>query len=192
MAASKTDPSFEFILPDLRGLFTDLKAVSPKLATDVRRELRSTGDDIITAQRRILSGARPGSIKKVGSSYRMVYPKNGRAPYMRIVNTYETGDDRPGGVDDLRSKIRDGLKTSVASGATRSSIQIKTTGPRNYGYNMAKVWQAKRFRHPMFGLGWMDQQGQPYFWKPAYDGVEDMQKKVARILDTAVANLSKG
>ncbi|WP_309129479.1 hypothetical protein [Microbacterium sp.] len=191
--AGKTDPEFEFELPDLRALFADLKAVAPKLATDVRRDLRGTGSDIIAQQRRILSGPRPGSIHKTGSTLRLVVPRNGRKPYLAIRNTYETGDPREGGVDDLRSKIRAGLKTSVTSGKTRSSIQIKTTGPRNDGYNMAKVWQARRFRHPIFGaLGWMDQQGQPYFWEPAYDGVEDMQRKVQTILDNAVTTLSKG
>lgn len=190
--AGKTDPEFSFELPDLRDLFADLKAFQPKLATDVRRDLRGTGGDIIAAQRRILSGPLPGPIRKTGSTIRMVYPK-GRKPYLAIRNEYETGDPREGGVDDLRSKIRAGLKTSVTSGKTRSSIQIKTTGPRNDGYNMAKVWQARRFRHPIFGLlGWMDQQGMPYFWGPAYDGVDDMQRKVQTILDNAVATLSKG
>lgn len=189
--AGKTDPEFSFELPDLRGLFADLKAVAPKLATDVRRELRGTGDDIIAAQRRILTGSLPGPIRKTGSEIRMVYPK-GRKPYLAIRNTYETGEGSEGGVDELRSKIRAGLKTGITSTANRSSIQIKTTGPRNDGYNMAKTWQAKRFRHPIFGIGWMDQQGQPYFWEPAYDGVEDMQHKVQRILDGAVATLAKG
>lgn len=193
MAGSKTDPSFEFVLPNLRGLFTDLKAVGPRLATDVRRDLRSTGDGIIAEQRRILSGPRPGSIHKTGSTLRLVVPRNGRAPYYALRNVYETGDDRPGGVDDLRSKIRAGLKTRITAGANRSSIQVQTTGPKNDGYNMAKVWERRRFRHPIFGnLGWMDQQGQPYFWKPAYDGVEDMQHKVQQILDDAVTTLSKG
>ncbi|MEJ1087054.1 hypothetical protein WDU99_01840 [Microbacterium sp. Mu-80] len=190
--AGKTDPEFEFVLPDLRSLFADLKAFQPKLATDVRRDLRRSGDDIIAKQRAILTGRLPGPIRKTGSELRMVYPK-GRKPYLAIRNVYETGEGSDGGVDDLRSKIRAGLKTSVTSGKTRSSVQIKTTGPRNDGYNMAKVWQARRFRHPIFGhLGWMDQQGMPYFWGPAYDGVEDMQRKVQKILDNAVATLSKG
>lgn len=190
--AGKTDPEFEFELPDLRGLFADLKAVAPKLATDVRRDLRGTGDSIIAEQRKILTGRLPGPIRKTGSTVRMVYPK-GRKPYLAIRNTYETGEGSEGGVDDLRAKIRAGLKTSVTSGKTRSSVQIKTTGPRNDGYNMAKTWQSRRFRHPIFGmLGWMDQQGQPYFWKPAYDGLDDMQRKVQHILDDAAAILSKG
>lgn len=189
--ASKTDPSFEIEMPDLRSLFADLKAVSPKITTNLRRDLRDTGSDIIAAQRRILTGSLPGPIRKVSSGYKMVYPR-GRKPYLRIVNTYETGEGSEGGVDDLRSKIRAGLKTRITSTAKRSSIQIQTTGPKNDGYNMAKVWQSKRFRHPIFGLGWMDQQGQPFFWKPAYDGTEDMQRKVQSILDTAVATLSKG
>lgn len=191
--AGTTDPEFSFELPDLRGLFSDLKAVTPKLATDVRRDLRRTGDDVITEQKRILTGPLPGPIRKTGSTLRLVVPRNGRKPYLAIRNTYETGDDHEGGVDDLRSQICAGLKTSITSGATRSSIQIKTTGPRNNGYNMAKAWQAKRFRHPIFGyLGWMDQQGQPYFWGPAYAGVEDMQRKVQKILDDAISTLSKG
>lgn len=188
----KTDPEFSFTLPDLRSLFADLKSVGPKLATDVRRGLRRTGDDIIAKQRQILTGALPGPIRKTGSEIRMVYP-TGRKPYLAIRNVYETGEGSDGGVDDLRSKIRAGLKTGITSTANRSSIQIKTTGPRNDGYNMAKTWQSKRFRHPIFGmLGWMDQQGQPYFWGPAYDGVDDMQHKVQRILDDAVNHLAKG
>jgi len=183
---------FDFEMPDLRGLFADLKEIAPKLATDVRRELRGVGSDVIAEQRRILQGPLPGPIRKTSSKLRLITPKNGRAPYLAFRNTYETGQEHEGGVDDLRSKIRAGLKTSVTSTKNRSSIQIKTTGPRADGYNMAKTWQAARFRHPIFGLGWMDQQGQPYFWKPAYDGVEDMQRKTAKILDDAVARLSKG
>ena len=191
--AGKSDPSFEFELPDLRSLFADLKAVAPRVATDVRRDLRRTGDDVIAKQRRILSGPLPGPIRKTGSTLRLIRPRDGRAPYLALRNTYATGEGSEGGVDDLRSKIRAGLKTTVTSTTSRSSIQIKTTGPRNDGYNMAKVWQARRFRHPIFGvLGWMDQQGQPYFWEPAYDGVDEMQRKTERILDNALNLLSKG
>lgn len=187
------NPMFRSTMPDLRSLFADLRAFAPKLATGVRRDLRRTGDDVIAKQRRILSGPLPGPIRKTGSTLRLIVPRNGRAPYYAIRNTYETGDGSEGGVDDLRSKIRAGLKTTVTSTQTRSAIQIKTTGPRNDGYNMAKTWQARRFRHPIFRtLGWMDQQGQPYFWEPAYDGVEDMQRKVQHILDDAVNHIARG
>lgn len=190
--ASGAGPEFEVELPDLRKLLADLKAVSPMLARDVRRDLRSTGDGIIAKQRRILTGALPGPINKTGSTLRLIVPRNGRKPYYAIRNVYETGEGSEGGVDNLRSKIRAGLRTRVTAGKTRSAVQIKTTGPKHNGYNMAKTWQSKIFRHPVFGLGWMYQQGQPYFWGPAYEGTEEMQLHVHKILDQALATLSKG
>lgn len=185
------DVEIKFELPDLHALTSGLKEISPKIARDTRRELRGVGDDIIAAQRKILSGPLPGPIRKTGSVLKLIQPKNGRAAYYAYRNEYVTGEGSEGGVDKLRSKIRSGLKTRITSTEKRSQIAVKSTGPRNEKYNMAKVWEKKLFRHPVFGGGWMYQQGMPYFWRPAYDGVEDMQKKASKILDEALATIAR-
>lgn len=193
--AGQDDIEVKFELPDLNWLLGDLKDFDERLARDIRRELRGTGDDIIAAQRKILMGRLPGPIRKVGTRLVWVRPRDGRRPYLAKRNVYQTGDGSEGGIDNLRSKIRKGLRTRVTSTKSRSQISVKTTGPRQDGYNAAKFWNAKVFRHPVFshaGATFVYQQGQPYFFGPAYAGVEDMQTKTSAILDRALAALSRG
>lgn len=183
---------FELETPDLASLLARLKEFEPALARDFRRELRRTGDDIIRDQQEILMGPLPGPIRKSGEELRLVVPRNGRKPYFASRNTYETGDPRPGGVDQLRAKIRKGLTTRVTATRKTSIVTVKTTGPKNDGYNMARIYQAAVFRHPVFsGDVWTYQQGMPYFWKPAYKGRKAMQEKVLELLHTAVARFAK-
>ncbi|MHC9046811.1 hypothetical protein ACYX8G_19675 [Microbacterium saperdae] len=183
---------FDIEAPDLRGLLGSLKEFSPALARDLRRDLRSSGDDIIAEQRKLLTGNLPGPINKQGLELRWIRPKNGRKPYLAFRNTYETGDGSDGGVDNLRAKIRAGLKTRVTAGRVRSDVAVRSTGPRNGGSNMARVFQAKIFRHPVFGSrSWAYQQGIPYFWGPAYRGADQMREKVTGLLETAAARLAK-
>ncbi len=70
-------------------------------------------------------------------------------------------------------------------------MSIKTTGPpRNDGYNMARTWGKKRFRHPVFGHGWMYQQGQDYFW-PVRRHTTAMRDHIADIIDDALQRLAQ-
>src|SRR5690606_18770290 len=125
------DVKITFELPDLHALQNGLKEISPKLARDTRRELRGVGDHIIQAPRKILTGPLPGPIRKTGSVLKLIQPKDGRQAYYAYRNEYVTGEGSDGGVDNLRSKIRAGLKTRISSTEKRSQISVKSTGPRN-------------------------------------------------------------
>src|SRR5690606_11987480 len=67
---------FELDTSNLRDVLAAVKDFSPKLARELRRELRSVGDDIIADQRQLLAGALPGSIAVTGSKTRLVVPKD--------------------------------------------------------------------------------------------------------------------
>lgn len=183
-------PQFELDTSNLREVLAAAKEFSPALARDLRRELRTVGDDIIAGQRQILAGPLPGSVAVVGQRTRLVVPSDGRRPYRRTVNVYEERErvarDRKKG---MRSKIAAGLKTRVVTGKTRQGVSVRTT--RSISGVMANVWQARRFRHPVFshaGSTFVDQLGQPYFWGPAVAGREQAAKKVE---DAIAATLDK-
>lgn len=184
--------AFDVDTASLRSVLQALKSIDPKLATNLRRELRDAGDDIIAAQRAELTERAP---KVAGRSedWRLITPKrdkNGRTrkPYLARRVTYHAGETRQGGDSDLRQQISDGLRTRVITGAKREGVEVKTTGPRIGGSNMARVWQSKQFRHPVFGgEGWAVQFGHPYFFGPVTDELRTrMQDRVKKAIDAAV------
>lgn len=177
-------PAYTEDNPDLRSLLANLKEVDKKIVTNVRRELRASGDDIIAAQRRVLR-QKPGKVRTAGKVLRLIKPKNGRKPYFAFRQTYESDAPREGGVSKLREKISKGLRTRVVTSTRREGIEIRTSGPRVGGYNMARVWQSARFRHPVFGdrAKWLLQSGQPYFFEPA---TEDLRKNMRARIDAAI------
>lgn len=154
--AKNGDISFDIEQPDLRGLLASIKEINPKLVTRLRRELRSSGEEIIDEQKRRL---RQGG----GSS---------------------TG---------LRDRIEQGLKTRVVAGKTRQGVDIRTSGPRVGGYNMARVMQATTFRHPVFGSStWVEQSGHPYFFEPATSEVRDLvRNRIESVIEAAIADAAK-
>jgi hypothetical protein len=142
--------SFDIDSPDLRSLLTALKEVEPKLATDLRRELRRSGDAIIGKQRDAL------------------------------------------GSGDTRDAIGSGLRTRVTAGKTRQSISVSSSGPKRGGANMAKLFELRRFRHPVFGSGtWVEQSGFPYFNTPARSGFDEMRERIADVVDDAIGRVAR-
>lgn len=184
---------FDIDAPDLRSLLQHLRDADPQLATALRRQLRESGDAIIAEQRQILSGAKPGGIRKSGSRLRLVRPRNGRRPYFARRNVYETDEAKTGGVSNLRDQISSGLRTRVVAGKSRQSVSIKTTGPRAGGYNMAVVWQKAMFRHPVFGSSdaWVYQQGQPYFFEPIRNQYDTVRDRIAGAVDEALRRIAQ-
>lgn len=88
------------------------------------------------------------------------------------------------GSGDTRDLIARGLKVRVTAGTTRQGISVTTAGPRVGGASLAKVFERKKFRHPVFGTGeWADQAGFPYFNKPAQAGYDRMRKRVETAVD---------
>jgi hypothetical protein len=148
---------FSMDTPDLKGLLSRLKEIEPKLATNLRRELRRSGEDIVKEQRRLVEQLPPGSSGQAGDG-------------------------------TLRSQISRGLRTRVTTGKNHQGIDIKTTGPRENGYNLARMWQKRRFRHPVFGSdAWVEQPGQPYFFEPATNELRDlMRNRIEQAIENAL------
>ncbi len=154
----KTNAGIDFSIesPDLPGLLRKLKEISPKLATNLRRELRASGEVIIQAQRAELAEGGPSA----------------------------TG---------TRDQIASGLKTRIVAGKTRQGIDIKTTGPKRDGYNLARIFQSKEIRHPVYGADvWVEQPGRPYFFKPATSELRDMMRdRIQQVIAEAVEKANR-
>lgn len=184
---------FDVDTTSVREVLAFLKSIEPKLATGLRRELRDSGSDIIAAQKAELAERAP-KVAGRAEDWRLITPRRGkdgktRAPYMARRVTYLAGQTREGGDSNLRQQIADGLRTRVVTGAKREGIEIRTTGPRIGGSNMARVWQSKQFRHPVFGGdGWAVQFGHPYFFGPVTDELRNhMNDRIQAAIDGAIA-----
>lgn len=95
------------------------------------------------------------------------------------------------GVGDLHSQIAAGLRTRITAGTTRQGISIVTNGPRSGGASLAKVFERDTFRHPVFGSGdWVDQEGTPYFNKPAQAGYERMRERIETAVDDILRSIA--
>ena len=192
-AQAATGLDFELDTTNVRDVLEAAKAFSPKLARELRRELRKVGSDIIAEQTKILSGPLPGSIAVTGTKTRLVVPKDGRAPYRRTVNVYEerqrTARTRNRG---MRKAIAAGLKTRVVTGKTRQGVSVRTTRSAS-GDAPVQAWQSRRFRHRVFNSDtFVNQLGQPYFWGPAIAGRDAALKKIDAALAAAITEMTTG
>jgi hypothetical protein len=184
--------SFHVEPVNLREILAELREVDPKLANGIRREFRKAGDEIITAQRAALAKRPP----RVGGSTKrlvLIRPRRGK-PYYAFRRKYSEGATRTGGVSQLRAKISRGLRVRTSASARRQGIEFKTTGPRNGGANMARVFEKRMFRHPVFGRDgeWAPQFGQPYFFKPVTDEMKlRMAARINTVIDDAFASLNR-
>ena len=170
----------------LRTLLKGFNDLPPKVKTETRRELRKTGDDVIARQRAILDGPLPAGVAVTRQfTARYTNPKTGRE-YTRKLNEYGDRDVQRGGRSSgLRERIKAGLVTRVVTGSTRQGIDIRT---QNRKATMSTGWNAKRFRHPVFGNKerWVYQGGQPYFFEPVFVGRAEMIARAIDILNNAV------
>jgi len=173
----------------LQDLLKGLRDLPPKVKRETRKELRTVGDDIIRAQIEILDGPLPEGTQKTGKKLTLIVNRRGRRQAV-YKNTFEDrGVQRGGRSTGLRESIKSGLKTRIVTGKTRQGIQMRTTGPvRDDGFNAAKFWQKKNFRHPVFGNRdtYVYQQGQPYFFGPVVEGRNDLLDKATKILNDAI------
>lgn len=176
------------IKPDaaqLRALLQEFNDLPPKIKTETRRALRGTGDEVIAAQRAILDGPLPAGVAVAGQTRLFQINKKGSVTILKR-NTYEDREvQKPGRSSGLREGIKSGLVTRVVTGTTRQSIEIKT---QNSKAPMSTGWNAKRFRHPVFGNKekFVYQAGQPYFFGPIFVGRADMIARAIDILNDAV------
>lgn len=170
----------------LRALLKDFNDLPPKVKTKTRRELRATGDDVIAEQRAILSGPLPAGVAVAGKQQTLAFNKKTGKFYTRKVNVFAEREVQRGGRSTgLREGIKSGLVTRVVTGTTRQGIEVKTQNSKG---RMSTGWNAKRFRHPVFGNRdrFVYQAGQPYFFDPIFRGRADMIRKATDILNDAV------
>lgn len=96
------------------------------------------------------------------------------------------------GSGDVRSQIAAGLRTRVTAGTTRQSVSIVTNGPRVGGASLAKVFERRTFRHPVFGRDeWVEQAGHPYFNQPVKEGFDDMRERLADTVDDTIRSITR-
>lgn len=170
----------------LRKLLKGFNDLPPKVKTETRRELRKTGDDIIAGQRAILDGPLPAGVEVTGQTTGLGFNPKTQKFFTRQLNVYEDrAIQRPGRSTGLREGIKAGLVTRVVTGTTRQGIDVRT---QNRKGRMSTGWNAKRFRHPIFGnkKKWAYQAGQPYFFEPVFEGRKQLIDRAVEILNNAI------
>jgi hypothetical protein len=178
-------PEVSIDVSNLREVLTAARDYSPALARELRKRLRSSGEEIIAEQRSILDGPLPGNAAKAGSRIKLVVPRDGRAPHLRKVNVYKDVATKRNRSTGMRERIKASLKTRVVAGKSRQGVNVRAD--TRVGGVMAVQWQARRFRHPVFGTGtFADQKGQPYFWGPAIAGRDKAAERIKQAIDDAV------
>lgn len=167
----------------LRDLLALMTYLPPAIRRDTRRDLRAVGDDVIAAQREILSGPLPKGVRKTGQT-RDLGVRRGKLRVVRK-NTYGETDVKNGGRSTgMRAGIKAGLRTRILTSARNIGVDVKSTGPRDGKFNKAKFWNGPKFRHPSFGKKpYVYQAGQGYFFGPARAGYNDMIKRAEEILE---------
>lgn len=177
--------------PRLNEVITRLKEFDPKVARNLRRAMRDAGDEILAQMRDRLS-ERPARVGGSTKKLVRITPKNGR-PYLAFRRTYQPGDVREGGVSNLRDRIASGLRVRVTATAKREGVEIRTNGPRVGGANMARVYEKKQFRHPVFGTDrYAPQFGQPYFFQSVGDEFRTrMQQRIYTAVDDAISTVER-
>lgn len=98
----------------------------------------------------------------------------------------------------LRQDIASATRASLLSGSDKGGGQIKIVAsdrrlsPRHRG--MAKAYNARRFRHPVFGQDtWADQDGQAnYFGRGVYAKRGEMLARLKAAMDDITEQIVKG
>lgn len=176
------------IVPDaqqLRDLLKTFKDLPPKVRTESRRALRTTGDGVIAGQRAILSGPLPAGVQVTGQALSLGLNRKTGQTFVRKANIFGDRDVSNGGRSSgLRERIKAALATRVVTGTTRQGIEIRT---QNGKAPLSTGWNSKRFRHPTFDKEpWVYQAGQPYFYGPVVQGRNDMIAQAIDILNNAM------
>ena len=146
---------------NLREVLAAVKEFDPKLATAVRKKFRAIGAAAIQAMGEILDEPPPGMV--TSSNYAMGLDSRGRLRRLRTgVNTKGANRRRSSG---QRQVVKQGLRTRVTTGKTRTSIRVTT----NDG-TLRKIYNTRSWRHPVFGdtETYVEQAGTRYFSRGAY------------------------
>lgn len=150
------------IKSNLRQVLADLKEFDPKLATEVRKRLRASGEVAIKAMGDILDESSGGTV--TGKSYRLGTDRRGRV--RRRVAGVKTKEANRARSTGARQEIKRGLKLKVTAGKSRTTVRLATTSG-----GLRKAMNTQSWRHPVFGdrdAAWVEQPGSQYFNRGAY------------------------
>lgn len=192
--AGVSDKDLFDIKTNLRATIEDLKAISPKLATDMRRALRATGAAIIERQQEILASEPVGGVV---SKTRYTLPQQRRGGYRRGPRTKELGGARIVSVESQASarSYHTGLRAQVAANLT-TQVRTPTTG-RGAAVRVASIrpsWankalNAKKWRHPVFRPKgtppFVEQAGNQYFARGAAAGIIEAREALYAVVEDA-------
>lgn len=173
---------------DMKRLLATIgEEFGPAAVRNVRRNLRAVGDGIIAEQKRILSGALPGNARRTGKKVVRVKPSGRNKSYLRTVNTYEAQEAARSRSRGMRDDVKKSLRTAVRTPSKRAG-GIRITARKSVAGSMGRIWNARVFRHQVFGKGpWVSQYGQPYWWEPIKKGGEDARRAAEKAINDALA-----
>ncbi|WP_291378863.1 hypothetical protein [Demequina sp.] len=190
-----SDASLYEVKTNLRGIVDDLKEISPKLATDMRRSLRGTGESIIEAQRQILQHEAVGGVV---SSTRYSMPQRRRGGYRRGPRARELGGARIISVNSqasargyhtgLRDQVAANLTTQVRTPRTGRGAAVRVASAKPFWAN--KALNAKKWRHPVFGgQQRVEQAGNQYFQRGVAGGIDEAREALIAVVENAAKTI---
>ncbi len=193
--AGPTDDKLYDVKTNLRGIVDDLKQISPKLATDMRRSLRGTGESIITEQRSILASVPVGAA--VSRTRYSLANRNRRGGYRRGPRVRELGGARIIGLEaqasargyhtGLRDQVAANLTTKVGTPRTGRGASVRVASGKPFWGN--KALNSKKWRHPIFAPSktppFAEQAGNQYFQRGVAGGIIEARQALIDVVDDA-------
>lgn len=173
-AAARRGGRDEFVTVDaseLRALIQRIKTVEDrKLKASMRKALKASADLAVEGVRKSVQDGVPARLTAGGKRSR------------------STG---------LRADIARSTSASLLAGSDKGGGQVKVVAndrrlrPNHQG--MAKAYNSRRFRHPVFGgKGWADQAGQEnYFGRGVYGKRREMLAKLQAAMDDVARQITK-
>ncbi len=167
------------IKSNLRQVLADLKEFDPKLATEVRKRLRASGDAAIAAMGAILDEDAGGVV--TGKTHRLGTDRRGRVHLVvDKINSRAANRSRSTGA---REEIKRGLKLKVTTGKARTSVRLTTTSGA-----LRKAMNKRSWRHPVFDdpNTWVEQPGNQYFNRAVYSEAKNLRNTMEDAIQLAL------
>lgn len=164
-------------IENLGAILRDTKAFDAKLATYIRREIRNAGKAAADDAKAEVLKDPPAKVRSARGFLGTRTTKSARS--------YDVG---------LRRGIAAGIAVRIVTGKRTNGVRIVAgTNRLPAGRKpMAKAYNTRSFRHPVFGnrRAWVGQAGRPYFGEVIYRRKADVQRGVLRALDMAAQTLA--
>ncbi|MCB2413649.1 hypothetical protein LGT39_12420 [Demequina sp. TTPB684] len=190
-----SDASLYDVKTNLRAVVDDLKAISPKLARDMRRSLRETGESIIEEQQSILASVPVGATVS-RTRYTMAQPSR-RGGYRRGPRARQLAGARIIGLDaqasargyhtGLRDQVASNLTTQVRTPRTGRGAAVRVASAKPFWGN--KALNAKTWEHPVFAprgtRPYAKQAGNQYFQRGVAGGIVEAREALIAVVDEA-------